>query len=147
MNSAIKIAILSLVVFLSGCGGPQASLSDKFQDSFLFTSASDVSPAEKSCFILTKSFSLPSGSVTYSIPAGRYVAKQKNKTGYFYYAPHIIQSSNSWLGVDQEGIYLDNQFTHGYLFFISPTGYSNRPVRSNVLPNDILRHIKLEKHC
>jgi hypothetical protein len=147
MNNTIKIAILSTAVFLSGCAGPQASFSDKIQDSFLFTSASEVPPTQRSCFTLTQSFVLPSGSVTYSIPAGRYVAKQKNKTGHFYYAPHMIESSNSWLGVDQEGIYLDNQFKHGYLFFISPTGYSNRPIRSNVLPNDILTHIKLEKHC
>lgn len=142
MSQAIKILALSSVVFLSGCMGPHASFSERMQDSFLFTSADDVAGSENKCIMLTKPVTLPSGSVTYSIPAGRYIAKKKNQTGYFYYAPSRITSSNWLLSPSQQGIYLNNQLNSGNVFGANPTGYSNRPIRGAVLPNSIFSYIK-----
>lgn len=122
--------------------GQQASFSERMQDNFLFTSADDVTSSEVKCIMLTKPCTLRAGSVTYSMPAGQYIAKKKNKTGYFYYAPSPITSSNWFLSPSQQGIYLNNQFNSGNLFGRNPTGYSDRPIRGAVLPNSVFSCIK-----
>lgn len=143
----IKLLTLSLVILLSGCMGAQASFSERMQDNFLFTSAENVSASEKRCITLTKPFTLESGSVTYSIPAGRYIAEKKNKTGYFYYAPKRITSSNWLLSPSQQGIYLNNQLNKGNLFGRESQGYANRPIRGAVLPKAIFSYIQKNSKC
>ena len=147
MINKIKILTPLLVIFLSGCMGPQASFKERMQDSFLFTSAARVPASEIKCISLTKSFTLQSGSVTYSIPSGRYIAKRKNKTGYFYYAPTLIKSSNWFLSPSQQGIYLDNQLNKGNVFGRDPQGYASRPIRGAILPKAIFSYIQMNSHC
>lgn len=136
------LLILLLSIFIAGCMmGPQASFSERFRDTNVFTSADKVSAAEKKCIMLTQPFTLVSGSVTYSLPAGRYIAKMKNKTGYFYYAPSKITSPNWFLSFPEQGIYLDNQLTKGNLFGADSQGYADRPIRNAVLPEGIFPYI------
>lgn len=145
MNKTIKILALASVFFLSGCVGEQASFGERMQDSFIFTSAENVAGSESKSITLIKPFTLQSGSVTYSIPSGRYIARKKNSTGYFYYAPRPIKSSNWLLSPSQQGIYLDNQFTSGNVFGINPSGFDSRPIRGAVLPNAIFPIIKQDR--
>jgi len=136
------LLIFLLSIFIAGCaGGPQASFSERFQDTDIFTSADKVSPTEKKCIMLIQPYTLVSGSVAYSLPAGRYIAKMKNKTGYFYYAPSKITSPNWFLSFPEQGIYLDNQLTKGNLFGADPQGYADRPIRNAVLPAEIFQYI------
>lgn len=131
----------------SACMGPQASFSEMARDSFIFTSASEVPASEKRCITVTKSVSLQSGSLTFSIPAGRYVATKKNRDGYFYYAPTMIKSSNGFISLDKQGIFLNNQLSGGNIFGKNPEGYSDRPIRGPILTKEVLSYINKNSAC
>lgn len=145
-NSIIKAIIFSSVVFLSGCVGPRASFSENFQDNFIGTSARPTADNEARCFVLTKQYAFDSGSVTFTAPAGLYKATKKIDSGYFYYAPSSIKSSNWLASFNQDGIYLNNQGTGGNLFGRNPSGYDDRPVRGAIIPSAIFAYIK-KTHC
>lgn len=142
MNNTIKLIALTSAILLSGCVGPQASFGEKMQDSFFFTSADNATDSEIKCIALTRPYTLPSGAVSFSLPAGKYTARKKNSTGYFYYAPQPILSSNSFFSFDQDGIYIDNQFNRGNIFGKSANGFDSRPIRGAVLPQAIFAYIK-----
>jgi len=145
MNNIIKIITVSSIIVLTGCTGQQASMGERFQDSFLFTSAKSVESNQERCITLTKQISMPSGSVTFTLPAGRYVARKQNKDGYFYYAPSTVTTSNWLLADSQQGIFLSNDGSSGNLFGYDHMGYDNRPIRSVVLPGSIYSFIKKSK--
>jgi len=149
MKIAVKlICILSIVGFLSGCvnTGPQASFADRMDDSLGFTSASNVPASQVECVSLTKAFSFKSGSVSYTLPAGNYKGIMKDSDGYFYYAPSSISKSSMWVTAPK-GIYINNQFTKGYLFNPSAQGFSDRPIRDTVLPESIFSVLTKRQPC
>jgi len=148
MKNILKlITLLALVAFISGCAGPSASFTEKLQDTFLLTSADGVSANEHKCITLTKPYSFKSGLINYSLPAGRYVAKRKHKSGYFYYASAPIKTQNSFFYPYQSGIYLENTSNKGYLFGSNPTGFDDRPIRGSKIPNEMFAYIKRNSSC
>ncbi len=143
MNNKLKCAVLLTgVVLLGACVGPQATFKERFQDNFAHTAAKRLSPEDQRCIMVSNSYTMTSGSMTFSIPAGRYISQRSNGDGAFYYAPTRIKSSNWLLIPDQLGIYLNNQHTHGYLFGTNPEGFDDRPVRGVVLPGAVLGLIR-----
>jgi hypothetical protein len=149
MNNIVKFGIAaSAVALLSGCvnSGPQASFKQRFKDNFLLTSASDVPAGQVRCVALVKPFTFQSGSVTYTLPAGQYKGKQKNRSGYFYNTPAHVQVSSYFAG-SVYGIYINNQFTQGNLFGVNPDGYDDRPIRGTVLPSSIFSYLRKSGNC
>ncbi len=142
----IKLLAILSVLCLCGCMGPQASISDHFQDDFLFTAAQNVPQAGVKCIVLSKAYKLKSGDVTFALPAGKYIGKKKNDSGYFYYAPSSINTSNWLIMGPQSGIYLNNNLSAGNLFYVKPEDFIQRPVRGAVLPRDIFPLIR-RSHC
>ncbi len=146
MKNIFKLLTVFSIFILTGCLGPQASWSEQFQDNFAGTAATETN--DRQCFTLNKSYSYESGSTTFQIPAGRYVATQKNATGYFYKAPSVIRSSNFLAAISQTGIYLNTQGTAGNLYGPNPEGIDwNRPIRGANLPSDIYGHIINRGRC
>jgi hypothetical protein len=141
MKNIFKLLTLSSVILLSGCMGEHASFTESMKDNFFFTSASDVPSSQAKCVRLSKPYTMQSGSATFSLPEGHYIARKKRDTGYFYYAPSLITSSNSFLYGSPKGIYLNNAGNQGNLFDRNPQG-DNRPVRGAVLPSDIFSYLK-----
>jgi len=135
------------MICLSGCMGQHASFNETMRDNFAFTAAEKIPEAERKCITLTKPYTLESGSLTFSLPAGRYIAKRKNDTGYFYYAPEKIISSNWFLSPSQQGIYLNSNLNRGNLFGRKSGGYDDRPIRNATLPDDIFSYIQKNSKC
>jgi hypothetical protein len=138
MHKTFKLLFLCFSIpLLNSCWGPQPGMGEYLEDNT--TSVSNTAGSETRCITLTKPFIVPSGMTSFSLPAGRYIAKQKSKSGYFYYAPSIIPASSSMVP-SQKGIYINSQFNAGNLF--GTTIYSTRPVRTTVLPGSIFSYIK-----
>lgn len=147
MKFMTKLLISTSALILSGCTSEGASMGQFMQDNFSFTSAQNIPASEVRCFILTKPYTFKAGSWSLALPSGKYIARKKNKTGYFYYAPSPITVSG-WSGTDyQDGVYLDNQKNKGSLFSKKPGGFDDRPIRSAALPNAIFASIKMNVKC
>jgi len=140
------LLILSFsALFLAGCSN-QASFSEKMQDSFLLTSAENVSKENMQCIKLTQAYTLHSGLFSYTFPAGNYVGMKKNSTGVFYYSTKPIQSNAGMLNTVQ-GIYLDNNAKKGHFFGYNPQGFPDRPIRSTTLPAVIFSNLQMNAAC
>ena len=147
MNKVIKLLVLSSFILLSACAGQQRpGFGEVMRDQFAFTAAEDVPGSEMRCITVTKSFEMPAGFVTYTFPAGKYVAKKMNNTGYFYYAPQPVASHNRFFSDPLQGIYVNNAFTSANIFAANSMGYSNRPIRGAVLPAADFALVK-KSHC
>jgi len=144
-NKLVKLLAILPISFLSGCVGPQASFKERMHDNFAFTSTENVQ--DKKCITLTQPFTLKSGAVTYSLPAGEYISQKKNDAGYFYYAPSSVTSSNWLIAPPQDGVYLNNQLNKGNVFGRNPYGFDDIPIRGAILPNSIFTYIKKSNQC
>lgn len=147
MHQLVKLFTLSSVILLSACAGQQRpAFSEVMRDQFAFTAAKDVPDSERRCIAITKTFQMPVGPATYTFPAGQYVAKKMNNTGYFYYAPHPVASSSWFFSDPLQGIYVNKGFTSANIFAANSMGYSDRPIRGAVLPAADFALVK-KSHC
>lgn len=149
MNKSIKLLTVASVMLLSSCAnvGQTSSFGERLSDSFLLTSASDVPTAQTLCISLSQPYSFKSGSVTINMPAGTYKSIRKNSSGYFFYAPSPITSDSAWSLGSSEGVYLNNAMTSGDLFARKVDGFDDRPIRSVVLPSNVISRFKKMGKC
>lgn len=137
-----RILIIVSFICITGCAGNQVNLGGTLNDHFGF-SARNISGSETRYITLTRSVVVPSSLLsTCTLPAGRYTARAKNSTGYFYYAPHTIEPANWLLSPYIQGIYLDKDMKSGNVFARNVAAYSDRPVRGVALPRTIFKYIK-----
>lgn len=145
MNLRLLSLLAAAGLFLAGCSN-EASFSEKMHDSFAFTAAVNLPKEKMQCIQLNKPYVLKAGIATYTFPAGLYVGMKKNSSGIFYYSVNPIKSSNSLFDTVQ-GIYLDNAAKQGNFFGYSPQGFPDRPIRSTVLPAEVLKHVLIKPAC
>lgn len=109
-------------------------------------STENISKENMKCVKLTQPHTLQSDSLSYTFPAGNYVALKKNNTGLFYYSTKPIQSSNPKMHTMQ-GIYLDNNAKKGYFFGYNPKGLPDKPVPGAALPAVIFSNLQMNAQC
>lgn len=146
MEKSAFITAVAATLLLSGCAdvGQTASYGEFVQDKLILTTAQDVPAAEMKCVALSQSLIFKSGSVTFTLPAGKYKGERKHKSGVFYYAPSAISATYRFNG-RPDGIYIDNGFTTGNLFTVDYMSITNAPIRNVILPSSVLSRFSRSK--